>query len=72
MADASEAIRLDPRDARGYGLRATAYLGKGELSLAIRDADHAIRLDRNSALAYCERCADDGAMCRANTVALGM
>jgi tetratricopeptide (TPR) repeat protein len=35
-----------------YVARAQSYVGKQELAKAVADADHAIRLDRNLAIAY--------------------
>ena len=51
----AEAIRLDPKDARAYVARSTAYLLRKDYDLAIADAEEAIRLAPNSALGYLNR-----------------
>jgi lipoprotein NlpI len=55
IADASEAIRLDPKDAFAYNNRAGAYLNKRDNDRAIADASEAIRLDPKDAFAYNNR-----------------
>lgn len=45
LADTNEAVRLNPRLAFGYAIRADVYLDLGKLDSARRDADEAIRLD---------------------------
>ena len=56
IADFSEAIRLDPKDAHAYNNRGSAYENKGDHDRAITDYDEAIRLDPKYALAYNNRC----------------
>jgi tetratricopeptide (TPR) repeat protein len=55
MADYTEAIRLDPKDAVSFHNRGVNYWAKGDSSRAIADYDEAIRLNPNFALAYCNR-----------------
>jgi tetratricopeptide (TPR) repeat protein len=57
IADANEAIRLNPKFALAhvYVLRGVAYFRKGDYDQAISDYDRAIRLDPKFALAYCHR-----------------
>jgi lipoprotein NlpI len=56
IADYTEAIRLDPKDALvAYNNRGNAYLAKGELDRAIADFDEAIRLDPSNAGTYFSR-----------------
>ena len=45
IADCTEAIRLDPKDAKAYCNRGVAYGSKGEYDKAIADFTEAIRLD---------------------------
>ena len=52
VADCTEAIRLNPRDAHAYSGRAAAYWANGEYEKAILDADKAISLDQNCVYAY--------------------
>ena len=52
IADYSEAIKLNPKDAVGLNNRARVYYLKGDFALAIGDYDQAIRLDPNDASAY--------------------
>lgn len=51
LADANEAIRLDPRLAMAYNTRGVAYGRMGDLTQAIKDYEMAVRLDRNLAVA---------------------
>ena len=44
MKDANAAVRLDPGDADAYITRSEIALDKGDLNLAVADADVAIRL----------------------------
>jgi tetratricopeptide (TPR) repeat protein len=55
IADASEAIRLDPNYARAYIRRAGAYAARNEPDRVISDASEAIRLKPNYAGAYYTR-----------------
>jgi len=55
IADYSEAIRLDPKNAVAYGNRGMAYYGNSDLDRAIADFDEAIRLDPKDATAYNNR-----------------
>ncbi len=55
IRDFSEAIRLAPSEATGYGLRADAYAEKGDLERAIADYTEAIRLDPSSAQHHRDR-----------------
>jgi tetratricopeptide (TPR) repeat protein len=52
IADASKAIRLEPRYAPSYVTRGEAYRMKGEYDRAIADASEAIRLEPKSPFAY--------------------
>ncbi|MFL6950578.1 MAG: tetratricopeptide repeat protein, partial [Xanthobacteraceae bacterium] len=59
IADFSEAIRLDPKDAAVYNNRGNAWRAKGDNDRAIADYNEAIRLDpkdpvfyRNRGMAY--------------------
>ena len=52
IADATEAIRLDPENAGAYETRASAFWMKNDYDRAIADATEAIRLDPKSAWAY--------------------
>jgi tetratricopeptide (TPR) repeat protein/tRNA A-37 threonylcarbamoyl transferase component Bud32 len=45
LADYGQAIRLDPKDARGYGKRGIAYREKGDTDRALADFTEALRLD---------------------------
>jgi len=56
IADFSEAIRLDPKDAVVYRNRGKAYDAKGDHDRAIADLDQAIRIDPKFADAYNTRC----------------
>ena len=49
IADYTEAIRLDPREARAFNNRAVAWQAKGEYDRAIADCNEAIRLDPQEA-----------------------
>ena len=55
IADCTEAIRLNPKDAKFYYNRGNAYGRKGEYDKAIADCTEAIRLDPKHALSYCGR-----------------
>ena len=55
IADANEAIRLDPKNAIGYGIRGLAYDSKGDYDRAIADASEAIRLDPKVTNVYLNR-----------------
>ena len=52
IAECSEAIRLNPKDATAYWTRGDAYTKKGDYDTAIADYTEAIRLDPQNALAY--------------------
>ena len=52
IADYTEAIRLDPKDAKAYYNRGVAYGEKGERDKAIADFTEAIRLNPKMAWAY--------------------
>jgi tetratricopeptide (TPR) repeat protein len=58
IADAGEAIRLDPRNFAAYTNRARAYLNKGDNDRAIADNSEAIRLDPGNFAAYSNRAGD--------------
>ena len=51
----TEAIRLDPKDARAHSGRAFAYFKKGNRDTALADYSEAIRLDPKNANAYYNR-----------------
>src|SRR5262249_4612520 len=55
IADFSEAIRLDPKDALAYHRRGLVWYEKKEYSKSITDYSEAIRLDPKNALAYYNR-----------------
>src|ERR1700677_450526 len=55
IADASEAIRLDPGLALAYTNRAGAYVNKGDADRAIADANEAIGFDPGYAPAFANR-----------------
>ena len=52
IADSTEAIRLDPKDAHAYNNRGHAYYGKGDYDRAIGDYTEAIRLDPKDAKVF--------------------
>src|SRR5882762_10275220 len=52
IADASKAIRSNPKNSGAYVSRAAARLDKKQLERAISDASHAISLDPENAEAY--------------------
>ena len=56
IADHTEAIRLDPKDAFAYYNRAKSHMDAGDFDRAIADFTEAIRLDpKKSSRAYCNR-----------------
>jgi tetratricopeptide (TPR) repeat protein len=55
IADFTQAIRLDPANAKAYKERGDAYAGKGDLDRAIANYNQAIRLDPTYAAAYRNR-----------------
>src|SRR5689334_2089583 len=55
LADYSEAVRLDPNNARPYNDRAVTLDRKGDHDRAIADYNEAIRLDPKYVLAYLNR-----------------
>jgi tetratricopeptide (TPR) repeat protein len=55
MSDASESIRLNPRDYRGYLERGLVYRRTGSFDKAISDYDTTIHLNPNFARAYYDR-----------------
>ena len=55
IADYTEAIRLDPKNANAYSNRGYAYSDKGDTDRAIADFTEAIRLDPKFAIAYNNR-----------------
>jgi murein DD-endopeptidase MepM/ murein hydrolase activator NlpD len=69
IADSTEAIRLDPKDARPFNKRGLAYLDKADDDRAIADFSEAIRLDpkdaqpfNNRGLAYLDKAEYDHAI----------
>jgi formylglycine-generating enzyme required for sulfatase activity/tetratricopeptide (TPR) repeat protein len=55
IADYSEAVKLDGKNAVGYANRALAYQGKGDYDHALSDYSQAISLNGNNALTYSHR-----------------
>jgi tetratricopeptide (TPR) repeat protein/predicted small secreted protein len=55
IADFTQAIRLDPNNAKAYTERGDAYADKGDSERAIADYTQAIRIDPNYAWAYNNR-----------------
>src|SRR6266404_1188228 len=55
IADYSEAIRIDPKDAIAFNNRGSAYSHKGDLDRAIADYSEAIRLNPKDAIAFNNR-----------------
>jgi tetratricopeptide (TPR) repeat protein len=55
IEDCSQAIQLNPNDARAFFTRALAYQLKGEFDRAIEDYDQAIRIDPNCEMAFYNR-----------------
>ena len=55
VADYTDAIRLDPKDAAAHAARGDVYRKKGELNKAIADYTEAIRLDPKNAAAHAAR-----------------
>ena len=55
MADANEAIRLNPLYALAFNNRGYIYVKKGDYNRAMADYNEAIRLDPKYALALCNR-----------------
>jgi tetratricopeptide (TPR) repeat protein len=45
LADTSEAVRLDPRDAKAFHNRGDVFVDKCQSDLAIQDYDEALRLE---------------------------
>ncbi len=56
IADYTEAIRLDPKEAFAYNDRGNAYQQKGDYPRAIADYTEAIRINPNYVNAYVNRC----------------
>jgi tetratricopeptide (TPR) repeat protein len=55
IADCSEAIRLDPKQAKAYSIRGSGHYGKRQYDPALSDYTEAIRLDPKSSSAYARR-----------------
>ena len=55
IADYSEAIRLDPKDASSCSNRGVSWAKKGQQDKAIADYSEAIRLDPNDVRTYVRR-----------------
>ena len=55
IADYTEAIRFDPKDATAYYSRGTVWKAKGDYDKAIADYNEALRLDPKYAYAYNSR-----------------
>jgi tetratricopeptide (TPR) repeat protein len=56
IADCSEAIRIDPKNARSFGARCLARTFKKDFDNALTDCDESIRLDPENATGYYNRC----------------
>ena len=56
IADFTEVIRLDPKDARAYINRGVSYREKGDAERAIADFSEAIQLDPKEPLSHANRC----------------
>ena len=52
IADFTEAIRLNPKNANAYSKRGEAYMAKHDYDKCIADCTEAIRLDPKDARAY--------------------
>jgi tetratricopeptide (TPR) repeat protein len=55
VAIADDALRIDPRQATGYVVRATALRKLGSYQQAIQDCSKAIEIDPSFSEAYCQR-----------------
>ena len=55
MADYSEAIKLNPKNAEIYNNRANAYSLLGKYDEAVKDYDEAVKLDSKNARIYANR-----------------
>jgi tetratricopeptide (TPR) repeat protein len=55
IAECTEAIRIDPREAQAYFVRSTAWLQMNQLDRALSDLTEAIRLEPRAAIAYTGR-----------------
>ena len=55
IASFTEAIRIDPKDAKAYSSRGIAYEGKGDMDKALADYSEAIHVDPKSAVAFYNR-----------------
>ncbi|MCC2109556.1 MAG: tetratricopeptide repeat protein, partial [Hyphomicrobiales bacterium] len=55
LADASEAVRLDPRDSRAFDARGNIFNDQRKYDRAIEDYDEAIRLDPRNSVAWRDR-----------------
>ena len=55
IADCTEAIRLDPKNADAYYNRGNSYARKGEYDKAIADCTEAIRLNQTQPVFYVSR-----------------
>ena len=55
VADCTEAIRLDPKDAYSYSVRSWAYGYLGEYDKEMADATEAVRLDPKDSQLYIAR-----------------
>ena len=58
IASLTQVINNNPRDARAYNVRGSAYGRAGDFSQALKDFDRAIKLNPNFYQAYANRAPD--------------
>jgi tetratricopeptide (TPR) repeat protein len=72
IANANEAIRLDPKDAVAFNVRGKAWFDKDQYALALADFDQAIRLDPALSDAQQNRTRAQAALVQSNRQQLGV